>query len=956
MIGELFKKRTGHDPAAQQLLRRLRRQGYPQLTGVNQERVLRIDCVDLDQVGRLIPLFCNPVIEAIGTESLLKSGDGPIVEVCYKRGVTDPELKSTIQAAAALGMTKLKWVRFATRYQLLGVDEATAREIATRFLYNGEVETIIEPGEKWTTLAPQGQAGKVEYIDIASMDQSGLRELSEVRRLFLDDAQLKTIQGFFTTTELRPIRDAEVEMTAAAWSDHCSHTTLRALGLLRIIKGATYTINHPLVLSAFDDNSGVMVFYKGMAICIKGETHISPSSIATYGGIMTKLGGVLRDIMFTGQGAWPIAGTTIMGITDPRIDWKNVPRGALHPLVILQEAIRGIKDYANPMGIPTAWSQYLIHPKNTKCFALGHAVGILPASRALKGTPQTGDFLVLIGGATGRDGLHGATVSSGIMTHTTSIVDSAHVQIGMPIEERVMMEAIPVLRDADCIRACTDCGAAGLSSAAGELGSETGIWVNLAWVPLKCQGMPPWEIWLSESQERGVLAIPAHKLDQALAILAAYNVPASVIGIFTNTKRCQVIYDVDKNQALWQTCPTANLTGDVAIDLPYSFLHQDCPLPKIEVKERQEKPRHFQPQMPRGEREWVRLVQNHLSHFNLSDQTAASKQFDQTVQGATVLPYVGGTDERMLDELFAATPLLGEPYAVGLANAVSQFYGDIDPAGLGWHIMAQAVAKLVAAGFNPDEMVCNANVYTARVVGFPEHGWALVELIKNGYAPASVILRVPVISGKDSSSGTFQRDDGSFIHAPLTLDVLAMARMLDYRRLIPKAFAKPGDQLVLFHPGLEEIHLGGSVLLDLFGKRGDKLPLVNLHDVRKGFIRYHGLASKPDHNIHSRSAIGDGGLMRRLFEMSIGSNNLGCEVSLPSSDVFGWLFGEISGAILFATSGNEWQKQLEGEYRIIGKVTDQASITVSSGNDRLFSESIASLSNQWSKTFQEVAI
>lgn len=964
-IFTMYKTRVGGDPVAVQLLNRLQKNGYHQLTDVKIEIVLRLEKngIQFPEAEFSRSIFSHPQAEAVTLTSSLDLSQGEIIEISYQRAWTDPELGSILHAAEALQVEGLEWARLSTRYQLVGVSEETVQEIAKRFLFNPSSQTIITAGEVWETLKPQGRYGGVELIDIAAMTPQKLLVLSNQRRLFLSPEQLSTIYKFYSQVG-KQARDAELEMLAAAWGDHCNHTTWKALNLLQCLHDATHQIDHPLVISVFVDNSGVIEFYDGQAINAKGETHISPSSVETYGGIMTKHGGVIRDPLFTGQGAWLWAGTTIMGTCDPRMSWENVPEGALHPLTILRESIRGTKDYTNPMGIPMAWSQYMIHPGNVKCFALGHSVGIQPANRAKKGKAKVGDLVVLIGGKTGIDGVHGSTVSSGKMTFETIKIDSTHVQIGMPIEEKKLVEAIPVLRDADCIRACTDCGAAGLSSAVGEMGSETtreekivsGVWVNLAWVPLKCSGMNEWEIWLSESQERGVLAIPPDKLQLALTILNDYGVPATVIGIFTDSERCQVINNPDINNEKWIKNPQTILSGTIAVDLPYSFLTQACPLPKIKVAKPKRKSKPFDPGIPHNEIGWIKLVKRLLGHYNLSDQSAAAHQYDQTVQGATVQTYIGGQNENMPDELFVSTPILGKPFAAGIANAVNQFYGPVDPAAFGGLIYAQAITKLVAAGFSPADIACVANVYTPRVTDNPENAWRLVQLVKYGYAPASVDLQVPIISGKDSSSGTFVCKDGTLIDAPLTLDVLAMGRMPDSNRLIPKAFAKPGDALVLFHPGLKRIALGGSVFLDLFDQTGDALPEVDLLELRSGLIRYHEMLKQLEwsKHIHSRSVIEMGGLIRRLFEMSIGSG-LGCKINLPDDPLL-WLFGELNTAILFATDSPECVQHLSSDFLVLGEVTEEPIIGVSCQSQELFKSSTEELSEKWSKTFAEVVL
>ncbi len=235
VIQSIFKRRTGDDPVAAQLLARLQRQGYPGLSGLNLEMVLLVEGVSAAVIGPLWKLFHNPTLEEISEASMLDPKDGPIIEVRYKRGITDPEMKSIRHAAEALGINGFEWARLSTRFQFIGVDEKTAHEIIHRYLCNAEVETIVEPGEVWDTLMPQGQAGDVTLIDLASMRIEQLRQMSEDRRLFMSDDLLHALQQFFIR-ESRPARDAEAEMVGAAWGDHCNHTTMKALGLFQMIR------------------------------------------------------------------------------------------------------------------------------------------------------------------------------------------------------------------------------------------------------------------------------------------------------------------------------------------------------------------------------------------------------------------------------------------------------------------------------------------------------------------------------------------------------------------------------------------------------------------------------------------------------------------------------------------------------------------------------------------------
>lgn len=950
MIHSWYLMRPGHDPEAVQLLERLRRAGYP-LSGLRIERVVRVEAPgrSREEIAALLPVLASPLTTDVRHHSMLGPLGpdlGTVCEVSYKRAMTDPEMPSFLHAAEAAGVDGIVWMRLATRYQFAGYDTgAIAEEIVARHLLNPQVQTMLRADMPWETLVPQGTSGGVEPVDIAAMDLPALRALSQARRLMMADAQLLRVAEFFRD-QGRAARDAELEMLAAAWSDHCNHSTWKALGLLQALRKATDEMGHPLVLSAFVDNSGVMAFYGGWALCIKGETHISPTfGGAPYGGVMTKHGGVIRDIIFTAQGAWPFAGTTVMATVDPRIAWEEVPEGTFHPAVVLRESIRGTHDYTNPMGIPMAWSEYLEDPRNWKGYALGHSVGVLPESRAQKGEPEPGDVVLLIGERTGNDGLHGATVSSAKMTSETATVDAAHVQIGMPIGERVFMEAVPALRDADCIRACTDCGAAGLASAVGEMGNPTGVRIDLAKAPLKCAALLPWQILLSESQERGVLAVPPEKLAEAERILRDYGVPFAALGVFTDTGRF-----------------VATHGESVVADLPYSLLGSDGPLPEIAVTEPPPPAIETRlPALPASSEAWVELVAAHLARYGLSDQSAAAHRYDQTVQGATVLPYIGGAREDMPDELAVFTPVPGERWGAGLAVATSQRYADVDPYHAAELIMAQAMTRLVAAGFAPDDIVCNVNVYTPRVTDSPENAWRLRALV-HGYHNASIALGMPVISGKDSSSGTFVTKDGRRIDAPLTLTIAALGRMPDAGRVIRKPFVSPGDRIVLFRPGNFRDGLGGSEYLAAHGG-SDALPEINPSALRVGAGRYHDLVMAG--GVTARSTVAQGGLIRRLFEMALGSDGLGCRIQLPDgTDPARTLFTEWNGAVLFTAPDDRWRTFvpegmqatgfLGGEE--IGIVTDvpHVRVRIRGAETDLFDAPVSRLAEGWRRTFAEV--
>lgn len=954
MISSLYVRKKFSDPEAEILLKRLRLEGYQALQHLIIERVYRLEGIPEEKAWHLRLVFYHPEYEEIALASTLDSSQGPIVEIGYQRAVTDPELPSILRASAAVGVTEIQWARIFYRYQFIGVNRETAHKIAERYLYNPQVQVIVAPGETWETLRPHGHTGPVEEISLEGLSEVELLQLSEERRLFLDAEQMKALQQIGERMK-RPFTDAELEMFAQTWSDHCFHTTWKSLGLLQRLFQTTLRMKHPLVLSAFEDNAGVMRFYRGWALTIKGETHNSPTAISPYGGIMTKHGGVIRDTLGCGLGGWPIGGSTIMGLGDPRMPWEKVPKGALHPKTILLQAIKGTADYCNPMGIPMMFPIYRFHPGYTgKCFALGHSVGLIPAKKAKKGKPKPGDFVLLIGGLTGRDGLHGATVSSGVMTHKTAEVDSAHVQIGHPIEERKFMEAIPVLRDRGCIRAITDLGAGGLSSAVGEMASEIGVWINLAWVPLKTEGLSPWEIWISESQERMLLAVPPRKLQKALKILHQYEVRASLIGKFTNSKRCQVVYrqEMPSNPKLVKRLKP---NSPFVVDLTFYDLRKACPLPKIIPKPIPPRPEMPFPPEPKNPDQWKERCMALLSHLNLCDQSPAGIQFDSTVQGFTVNGPYGGKTGTMPNEVWISTPLRGKPYAAVASFAFHPFYGEIDASAMVKLAIIETVTKLVNAGVSPKDIVLCDNFYTPKIS--PQVAWALKEMV-GSLCEVSEKLRIPFISGKDSSSGTFVDDKGNRIEVPPTLCVFGLSRMKDVRKRIPKPFQESGNQLLWIGPFDGE--LGGSVYLDTLGIRGSRLPNPDLEEIQNAWKRLRLFQKRGW--VQAGSAIGEGGLFYRIFEMALGSG-LGCEIDLTGlknllsiSREDSLLFGEAIGSVILEVSPLHGEKMMAKYGAIpIGKVIPDPWIRIhfERGEVTLLMDELISV---WEKPFREVAL
>jgi phosphoribosylformylglycinamidine synthase len=920
------------DPEARNWLAFFHRQGFRRLKNLTIERVFWLE--GQVRVERLMRLLVNPVYQQASPDSHLDPSRGPIVEIAYRPAVTDPETPSILAGAHALGEEGLEFARLSRRYQFVGVDEGEARRLASRFLYNSVVERVREPDEIVTTLHPTGTPDPVRTISLAGLGDRELEALSRERSWYAPLSQMKVIQKH-EIERGRPHTDAEIEILVQSWSDHCYHTTWKGLGLLKRLSEATARIAHPLVVSSFKDNAGGIEFYEDWVVTVKGETHNFPSSIAPFGGVATKHGGVIRDTLGFGKGAYPIGGTTIMGTMDPRLAEDAVPAGALHPQLIVSESIRATSYYCNPMGIPMMHPVYRIHPGYAKCLALGHSVGILPREYALKDPPQRGDAVLLMGGETGRDGIHGATASSASMTGETLARESAAVQIGHPITERRFTSAIPVLRDAGCIRSITDLGAGGISCAAGEMGAETGVELNLDVVPLKDQSLTAWEILLSESQERMLVAVPPEKLEEARDILNRYEVMHSVIGRFTDSRRLE---------ATWR--------GDKVVDLEMSFLWGACPIDPIPISAPGRKLQPLKIPEPLSSNDWSEAASRVLGHIHCADQSAAGARFDTTVQARTAIGPYGGRNHRMPTNLYVSAPLREKPYGVLTTVAFNPFYGEIDAAGLARLMMIEAITKAVVAGADYREMALCDNFYTPRAR--PEIAADLKRMVE-AIADLSVELGVPFISGKDSSSGTFE-SAGRRIDVPLTLAVMALARVSDARKVVTKDFKRPGSRLVLVGRAEPEA-LGGSVYADAHGQRGDRLfdagDAATLRALWDSILRLHRAGA-----YLSGSAIAEGGMFLRLFEASFGSG-LGARINLddaPSGRRDGFLFGEFIGSVLIEVPPETELKQTLSSvpHRVVGEVAAEAQLELVSERKSVWSEATSALVEVWEKPFREV--
>jgi len=734
-------------------------------------------------------LVCGTLGDQVGTRVAM---DEPFplgtVTVLHRRGVVDNENTSILSMCELLGLRAVAG-KVARCYQS---SSPRLRAVVKSMTFNDTIEEIHDSPPRFDTLVPAGAYLPAETYNLRALDEDNLAQLGRAGGRNLSLQQMLRIRYVQESLDLPSVTDVLLEALDARWSDHCAHTTWKSLGRLldRLVAASRDTAN-PNIVSMFHDNAGVWNFYDGYALAIKAETHNGPSAISAYFGQLTKLGGVLRDILGTGLGADPIGcfEYTATGPTDaePPIAGRPGPRQIAH------DTIQAIKEYGNTFGVPMMWSRMAFHPGySAKPFALGGSIGILPLSAAQRGRPEPGDLVVLIGGLTGNEGMHGASASS-----AGSEMDVAAVQIGAPLEQVKFRKALIELRDENCLRALTDVGGAGLNSAVGEIGEPSGIWINTALVPLKTSALPMWRILLSESQERMLLAIPPQAYRSAQRILDRHLVRSTVIGRFTNTG----CYCVFHNSHLDEQTVIALAAGEVPTDrgeLGFDVPYKLCDLP---VDARQV---GAPPEVRRGGTQWPDWAPDQLASLlarvaadpDVASQHYADAQYDTTVQGNTVHGPRYGTLTSVPSSYWACTPVDGSPAAAVFSTAFNPWLFGLHPVRALRQLFLSLLFSLVLAGVEPNDICMCDNFYTPHLT---EH-WAewLVAMVEE---LASLVRRfgVPVISGKDSSAGSTRTDEG-VVSVPTAVFLSGLGKIPNYKNLLGEAWTDEGSLLVRIGP------------------------------------------------------------------------------------------------------------------------------------------------------------
>ena len=824
-------------------------------------------------------LLLDPLVETGRVEALPGKTEAPgklraIATVLPKPGVMDPVAQSVGLAARDLGIT-LQSVRTFRRYYAEQVPTPLVRDLLLRkVLANEAIEQVIEgPLELNHLKLDTTYSFHLNRVALCGLDDAGLVRLSREGQLSLNLAEMKTIQTHFRDLGREPT-DVELETIAQTWSEHCSHKTLKGIidfdgrrihNLLKeTIFGATEQIRRKLgpddwCVSVFEDNAGVVRFDDQVHVCFKVETHNHPSAIEPYGGANTGLGGVIRDPLGTGLGARPICNTDVFCFAPPDTPVAELPPGVLHPRKVMHGVVSGVRDYGNRMGIPTVNGAVCFDPRY-----LGNplvycgTIGVIPVDRCKKAA-QPGDLIVAVGGRTGRDGIHGATFSSIELTSDSDKVSGGAVQIGNAIEEKKMLDVLLQARDRGLYHAITDCGAGGFSSAIGEMGEKLGAVVHLDQALLKYEGLSYTEIWISEAQERMILAVPPAHWEPFRDLCNSEDVEATVLGTFVATGQLQLFFQ-----------------GQPVADLGMEFLHEGRPA-VVRAATLPVPPADPARSPTVGTINHGEVLKKILSSYNVCSKEWIIRQYDHEVQGGSVLkPLVGQANDGPGDAA-VLSPVLGSRRGIAVGCGLNPHYGDLDAYHMACLAIDEAVRNVVAVGADPRRIALLDNFCW----GNTDKSENLGTLVRAAEACRDVALAyfMPFISGKDSLNNEF-RGGGQTIVIPPTLLISALGQINDVHRCVTMDLKEPGNHLYLL--GTTRNELGGSHFHLVTGQSGGAVPRVDLDQAPTLFQRLHEAIEAG--LVRACHDLSEGGLAVAVAEMAF-AGGVGADLLHPGGNL-----------------------------------------------------------------------
>ena len=816
-----------------------------------------------DQAEKIACELANPVLQyhKVGETRPGEIFDFDwIVAVGFRPGVTDNVGRTAKEAVGDIIGRKLRpgedvYSSIEYMFKAPSMTREAVTSIAKGVLANVLIESVkvlsrdevVKSGMPLNKPVVNGQGGgTVRLIDLEVSDEE-LMEISRKGTLALTLEEMRAIRDYFRTAKgraevgLDKPTDVELEVLAQTWSEHCKHKifsaeveyvdkttgkheTYRSL-YKTFIQKATKEIAKKVdwLVSVFTDNAGVIRFNDKVDLAYKVETHNSPSALDPYGGAMTGIVGVNRDPLGTGQGADLLINVWGYCLGSPFTDPKDVPEGLLHPRRLRDGVHKGVIDGGNQSGIPygIGWERFderYIGKPLVYCGTLGLLPRKVGKVDGWTKTIKPGDLIVMAGGRIGKDGIHGATFSSEEL-HKDSPVQA--VQIGDPITQKKMSDFMYEIRERNLYRFVTDNGAGGLSSSVGEMAEiSNGCRMDLSMAPLKYAGLNPWEILVSEAQERMSFAVPPEHIDEFLRVAKSRDVEATVLGEFTDDGKFCILYG-----------------GKVVACLDIEFMHEG--LPRLHLKAAWEPKTFENPSL--ASRSVKADLPAMLGRLNICSGEYKARQYDHEVKGLSVIkPYTGVKRDVASDAtVFMAEPLGKE--GIVLSAGILPRYSDIDT----YHMMASsmdtAIRQAVAVGADPAHLAGLDNFCWPDPVQSektPDGEYKMAQLVRANQAlyDYALAFTVPCVSGKDSMKNDSTRG-GRKISIPPTVLFSVMGKMDDVSKAVSVDAKLAGDAVCVI--GHTKRELGGSEYFAMLGKIGTDVPKVDAAIANKTYAAYH---------------------------------------------------------------------------------------------------------------------
>jgi phosphoribosylformylglycinamidine synthase len=991
---EIALRGTVRDSRGERLRREISHFLHLNVTGVRTIDVYTVDAALSPQELEAAASgpFCDPVIQEQSIDRPLAAGFDWAVEVGFRPGVTDNVGRTAREAVEFLTgrpFSAGEGVYSGVQYLFSGsLDAEQVEKIATGLLCNTLIQrySVLSAAEfadrgGFPVTVPRvtGETrGQVREMDLEVSDAELLR-ISKDGVLALTLEEMKIIQAHYRDPQVLAKRqqhglgskptDVELECLAQTWSEHCKHKifagtvqyedengsrqeikSLFKSYIQRVTKEVRENMgDKDFCLSVFKDNAGVITFDDNNSLVFKVETHNSPSALDPYGGALTGIVGVNRDPFGTGQGSKLIFNTDVFCFADPFYD-KPLPSRLLHPRRIFEGVVEGVEHGGNKSGIPTVNGSIVFDERFAgKPLVFCGTAGMMPAT--VNGIPghaksiEPGDLIVMTGGRIGKDGIHGATFSSEELNENSPVTA---VQIGDPITQKRMFDFLIRARDKGLYRFITDNGAGGLSSSVGEMAGEcNGCRMDLAKAPLKYPGLDPWEILISEAQERMSLAVPPEKIDEFMAMAARFGVEATVLGEFTGSGVFHIQYG-DKTVA-W---------------LPMEFMHEG--LPPMQIPAKWKPPVNPEPPC-RNKDDWTTDLLGLLGRLNICSKESVVRRYDHEVQGGSVVkPFTGVANDGPSDAA-VVRPVLDSFKGVVVSHGICPRYSDIDAYHMAANAIDEALRNYVAVGGNPDHWAGLDNFCWCDPVlseKTPDGPYKMAQLVRANQALLDycVPLNLPLISGKDSMKNDFY-DGSTKISIPPTLLFSVIGTIPDVRNAVTMDFKRPGDIICLLGETRDES--GGSEYLAMQGFTGNKVPRV---DVTSALARYRLLhRAIMGGLVASCHDLSDGGLAVALAESAF-SGGFGCRVELGNVRFEGdqryrseevLLFSESASRLLVTVHPSQWsafEEIMAGTcFSQIGQVNDSGTVTVAGMDGRtVLQSSLDSLKTAWQRTLEEL--